>query len=126
MLIQRPHNKTDQKFPAAFENCNISSIYKHRGSRNDLENYRGIFRVPILRSILDKLIYKDEYATIDENLTDSNIGARKSRNIRDNLFVLYAICNSVINGQEEPIDVQVFDVVKCFDALWMEECVINQ
>ena len=115
--------KTDQKFPELLENCNISSIYKNRGSRNDLENYRGIFRVPILRSILDKLIYNNEYSIIDENLTDSNVGARKSRNIRDNLFVLYAICNSVINGKEEPVDVQVFDVMKCFDALWMEECV---
>ena len=115
--------KSDQKFPELLEKCNISSIYKHRGSRNDLENYRGIFRVPILRSILDKLIYNDEYNLIDENLSDSNVGARKSRNIRDNLFVLNAICNSVINGKEEPIDVQIFDVMKCFDALWMEECV---
>ena len=114
--------KSDQNFPEMLESCNISSIFKNRGSRNDLDNYRGIFRVPILRSILDRLIYNDEYETIDESLTDSNVGARKGRNIRDNLFVLYAVCNSVINGKEEAIDVQVFDVQKCFDALWMEEC----
>ena len=115
--------KSDQKFPAQLETCNISSIYKNRGSRNDLDNYRGIFRVPIFRSILEKLVYKDEYDIIDESLSDSNVGARKARNIRDNLFVLYAICNSVINGKEDDIDVQVFDVKKCFDALWMDECI---
>ena len=33
------------------------------------------------------------------------------------------LSNSVVNGQEDPIDVQVFDVEKCFDALWLQECI---
>ena len=49
----------------------------------DFDNYRGVFRVTIYRSILDKLIYNDEYDKIDENLSDCNVGARKKRNIRD-------------------------------------------
>ena len=61
-----------------------------------------MFSVTILRSILDRLIYNDEYA----NLTDSNVGARKDRNIRDNIFVLNAISNSVIKGNEDDIDIQ--------------------
>ena len=44
------------------------------------ESYRGIFRVPILRTILDRLIYNDEYDDIEEALNDSNVGARKGRN----------------------------------------------
>jgi hypothetical protein len=71
------------------------------------------------------LIYNDEYTNIDSKLTDSNVGARKNRNIRDNIFVLNAVSNSVVNGQEDPIDVQVFDVEKCFDALWLQECIID-
>ena len=51
------------------------------------------------------------------------MGARKNRNIRDNIFVLNAITNSVVNGNEEPVDIEVFDVEKCFDALWVEECI---
>ena len=34
-----------------------------------------------------------------------------------------AVTNSIINGKEDPIDVQIFDVDKCFDALWVEECI---
>ena len=30
---------------------------------------------------------------------------------------------SVINGKEDPIDIQLFDIEKCFDSLWVEECV---
>ena len=77
--------KTQQRVPQNFKLCNITSLYKNKGSRKEFDNCRGIFRVTILRSILDKLIYNDEYPTIDENLTDSNVGAREKRNIRDNM-----------------------------------------
>ena len=51
------------------------------------------------------------------------MGARKHRNIRDNIFVVNAITNSVVNGKEEDIDIQIFDIEKCFDALWAQECI---
>ena len=115
--------RKDQLFPEPLELCNISSIWKRRGSCNDLDSYRGIFRVTIFRSILDGLIYNDEYSNIDSHLTDSNVGARKGRNIRDNIFVLNAVTNSVIKGEEEAVDIQVFDREKCFDTLWVQECI---
>ena len=123
LLLMMNRIKSSQKFPKCLELCNISSIYKQKGSRNVMDAYRGIFRVLVLRNILERLIYNDEYKAIDANLTDSNVGARKSRNIRDNLFVLYAIQNSVIKGGQAPIDVDIYDVKKCFDSLWVEECI---
>ena len=81
------------------EFCNISSIYKSKGKRSEINLYRGIFRITDFRHILDKLIYEDEYHAIDKGLTDFNIGARKGRNIRDNLFVLGAVINEVISNQ---------------------------
>ena len=125
VMILMNRTKFELIYPEALEYYDISSIYKNKGARNDFENYRGIFRVPILRTILDRLIYNDEYPTIDDNLTDSNVGARKNRNIRDNIFVINAVNNSVIKGKEDPVDIQVFDVEKCFDALWVEECINN-
>ena len=46
-------------------------------------------------NILDRLIFNDDYYTIEKNLTDSNDGGRRGRNIRDNIFVLNAIINSL-------------------------------
>ena len=74
---------------------------------------------------MDRLIYNDEYYNIDSNLTDSNVGARKMRNIRDNIFVLNAIMNSHKNTSEEAIDIQIYDVEQCFDALWLEEVITS-
>ena len=75
-----------------------------------------------MRAILDKLIYNDEYQNIDDNLTDSNVGARKQRNIRDNFFVINAILNSVTKGNLRSVDVTTYDAEKCFDKLFAKEC----
>ena len=85
-----------------------------------MNNYRGVFRVCVLQSILDRLIYNDSYNTIDDSITNQNVGARKCRNIRDSIFVLGSVINSVINGNEDPIQIQVGDVEKCFDKLWLQ------
>ena len=65
----------------------------------------------------------DVYPIIDSNLTDANVGARKGRNIRDNLFVLNAITNSIKRGHEEACEVAVYDTEKRFDSLLSEDCI---
>jgi hypothetical protein len=109
--------KQQQIYPELLECCNTSSIFTGKGKRNSLENYRGVFRVTIFRYILDRFIYNDEYPNIDAGLTDSNVGAKNNRNIRDNIFVLSAVMIEVINGNAKPIDLQIYDVAKCFDLM---------
>ena len=114
--------KTTQTIPEILKQCNIMSLYKNKGSRKVFSNYRGIFCVTILRSILDKLIYNDEYSGIDNNLSDSNVGARKGRNIRDNIVVINAVMNNVAKRKLKNIVIAIYDVEKCFDKLWAQEC----
>ena len=113
--------KANQSIPQYMKLSNITSIYKNKGSRLCLENDRGIFIQTTLRKILDKLIYAECYENIDNGMSESNIGARKNRNIRDHLFILYAIINSVVKGGEDCIDIQVYDIEKAFDSLWLDE-----
>ena len=82
-----------------------------------------MLRTTVLRNILDRLIYDKEYSTVDSNLTDCNVGSRKKRNIRDNLFVMNSVMNSSRKGIDSPCDICVYDVRKCFDSLWLAECV---
>ena len=106
--------------------CNfvILQVFKSKkGPVNSFDSHRGIFRVQALRNILERLLYNDEYENIDSNLTDCNVGARKQRNIQDNIFVLNAVMNDAINGSKEAINIAVYDVEKCLDSLWQEECV---
>ena len=112
----------EQHFPKLLKYTDITSVFKGKGSKVDMDNQRGLFSMVTIRTIIDKLIYQDEYETIDENLTDCNVGARNLRNIRDNLFVVNGVINAVVHGDDEPIDVELFDIKKCFDSLWMKEC----
>ena len=52
---------------------NITTIYKNKGSRFDMKNDRGIFILTVLKKILDKLIYFDNFEQIDSRMSDSNI-----------------------------------------------------
>ena len=78
-----------------------------------------------MRMIQDSLIYEEKYPDVDKNMSDSNIGARKNRNIRNHPFVVHGTINSVLNGSDECMDVQIYDVEKCFDALWLEDCMMD-
>ena len=49
---------------------------------------------------MDKLVYNDVYDVIDTNMSDSNVGGRKNRSIRDNLFIVYGIINNAINNKK--------------------------
>ena len=96
-------------------------LYKHKGPKSNLSSDRGIFNVNKVRSIFDKVIYSDVYDVIDQNMSFSNVGGRKHRNIRDHLFVVYAAINDVINGNGASFDIHCYDVMKCFDEMWYEE-----
>ena len=51
----------------------------------------------------------------------SNIGARKGQNIRDHLFVINAILHDVSRDKSKNIDLEIYDVKKCFDKMWAAE-----
>jgi hypothetical protein len=112
--------KKKQIYPFILQPSNISSFYKLKGERSDLNNDRGVFNVVKVRSIIDKLIYNDKYETIDQSMSCSNIGARKNRNIRDHLFVVNAILNDVTKRKKD-VDIEIMDIAKCFDKMWYEE-----
>ena len=114
--------KFNLDFPREIQLANITSIYKNKGSRLNLENDRGIFIVSVLRKILDKLIYEDKYEDIESEMSDSNIGARRGQNIRNHLFIVYGIINSVLKEEKGCIDLQIYDLIKAFDSLWLEDC----
>ena len=57
------------------------------------------------------MLYDDSYPYLEENISPSNIGAMKKKNI---INLLYGIINRVIQGEEKCIDIQIYDVKQCF------------
>ena len=57
--------KQEQKLPKFMQFANITTIYKRKGSRQEMDNDRGIFVVSVMRMILDSIIYQEKYPLID-------------------------------------------------------------
>ena len=45
--------------------------------------------------------------------------------MKNHLFIIYGIVNSVIKGKEPCVDIQIYDLEKAFDALWLDDCMID-
>ena len=114
--------KRELYLPQELTNSDIKVIYKGKGDRADILNNRGIFILPILRNLLDMLIYEDEKDIIFNSMGCYQVGAQKGRNIRDNTFVIHAVCHEA-RKTKNPIDVTLYDVAQCFDSLWIQETI---
>ena len=69
-----------------------------------------------------KLVYQDKYDTVDNSMSDSNVGARKKKNIQNHIFVINGIINEAIKNKKD-IDIQILDYRQCFDGMWLDECI---
>ena len=83
---------------------NIVCIYKGKGDKMDLKNERGIFM---------KMVWSEVYETIPILVA---VKRRTSGIMYSSLMELHI--NDVINGNAEPIDVEIIDYRQCFDSMW--------
>ena len=66
---------------------------------------------------------KDKYEVIEASMSDSNIGARKGKNIRNHIFVVNSVIHDVLSKKtKEPIDIMVLDYKQMFDSECLYEC----
>ena len=123
LLVMMNKIKDTGIIPSFMKVANIVSMYKGKGDYNDLEAERGIFILSILRTILMKMIYMKSYKIIDKSMSDSNIGARKKKNIRNHIFVVNNILHDVLSSKnKEPVDIMVLDFKQMFDSECLFEC----
>ena len=70
-----------------------------------------------------KGVWSEVYDTLDENMSDSNVGGRKKKNIRNHVSIINGIINDVISGNADLIDVEIIDYRQCFDSMWLSESI---
>ena len=70
-----------------------------------------------------RLIYSDYYQKIDNSMSDSQVGSRKGKNIRNHIWIINGIITDVLSSKSKiPVDVKIYDYKQCFDGLWLQEC----
>ena len=95
--------------PAQLQVSNVSTIYKGKGSKQDVINLRGIFKLPIVRNILDKLIYSEKKDKINVSMGPFQVGNQQHRSIRDHSLIVHAVVNDAKNNNLD-VDVCFVDI----------------
>ena len=112
-------NKTKDllEIPHMMLNVNVVMIPKPgKPNPNDIKNQRGIFLLSVFRSILMKLLLKDEYEKIDSYMSDSNTGGRKGRRAQDHIFIINGIIfDHARLKKKKQISLSIYDCEFCFD-----------
>ena len=71
------------------------TIFPKKGTQTELKNERGIFLVNAVRGVFRRLMFNSEYEMINANMSDSNIGGRKTKRCINHIWVI----NSIIHEQ---------------------------
>ena len=115
--------KTKKLIPSFMRYANITTVPK-KGSLTILENMRGIFRVDIVRSILMRMVYNEKYPQIDKNMSDSQMGGRKGKGCRNNLFIINGIIHDVMKSRNmKPVQFQFSDYRQMFDGINLQQAI---
>jgi len=110
--------------PEEWNSIKIKSIFKNKGSKNDITNRRGLFITNVLSKSLEKIIIQRNQEVILENISPYQCGGLKNRGITDHLFTLNAAIDFHIYNKKE-LYLLFADTEKCFDKLWLQDCIID-
>jgi len=106
------------EFPDALKIALITPLYKRKGERNNVKNYRPISVLPATAKLIEKLVYDKVMAFLEKHgkIMDQQHGYRESRSTQSAIIILTdAIKQSLDNGY---ITGAVFiDFVQAFDKV---------
>ena len=111
---------SDGKIPESWTIGMITPIYKNKGDKMDVNNYRGITILSCLGKLFTSVInarlnkYADEVELINENQT----GFRKKYSTIDHMFLLKNIIDIFVKNSNQKLYCAFVDYKKAFDTVW--------
>ena len=114
--------KQSNEIPKMIQNVNIAMIPKPGKCKScDTKKQRGTFLISIFRSIILKLILKDETKKLDIFFSADSVGRRKGRQVQDHLFIVNGMVYEHARSRSSKIiAISIYDSKQCFDSLWQE------
>ena len=123
LLLMFNQLKKENLIPKFLNFANITTVHK-KGSKLELKNQRGIFRVPVTRFIMMRLIYNSNYPEIDKNISDCQMGARKGKGCKTNIWIVNGIIHDTLNNKNmKPVRLQITDYMQMFDSISLIEAI---
>ena len=104
--------KSSKTFPSDWNKIWIRTLNKKKGTFKKLDNYRGIFLVPVLIIIFEKLLKNRISDTLQQNISKFQNGSMKGKGVVDNLFILRGTINHAYYLGKE-LWLTFYDIEKC-------------
>ena len=125
LLIMFNLLKKSDILPSFMLKSNITTIHK-KGNKKILTNQRGVSRINIVRSIYMRMLYNKNYQIIDNNMSDGQMGARKGKGCRNNLFIINGIIHDALKtSSAKPVMIQMYDYKQMFDVMLLEQALLD-
>ena len=69
-----------------------------------------------------RLIYNMKYPTIDSNMSDCQMGGRKNKSCKHNIFIINGLIHEVVKSKKmKPIQLQIYDYSQMFDSIDLKQ-----
>ena len=115
--------KENLKTPSQWNEVGITTIYKNKGSRKKLVNYRGVFLTSVISKIFERLI-TGRIKKAMENMNKLQAGGIRNRSTYDQTFLLRTfIGHAKYTGK--PLFLTLYDYKQCFDNLWLDDALLS-
>ena len=111
--------KTENQIPIQRQLTTVTSMHKSVVEENIQENQRGIFLVNTVSKIYESAL-KIQNEKKTENKSQMQAAGRKQRSTVDNLIIQ----NSIRQNKNKAY-LFFADAKKCFDKLWLKDCLIE-
>ena len=68
------------------------------------------------------MVYNSKYPIIDKNISDCQMGGRKGKGCRSNIWIINGIIHETLhNKKKKPIVLQIYDYAQMFDSINLQE-----
>ena len=108
----------EESIPSIWNTGTVTCLYKGKGDKEDLRNYRGITTSSAIGTIFDSLI--DKRIDYLVPFTQAQGGGKKGASTSDHLFIMRAIIDLSIKQKRETF-ITFYDVSKAYDNVNNED-----
>ena len=71
-----------------------------------------------------RMIYNSKYDIIDQNISDGQMGARKGKSCRNNIWIINGIIHETLKAKKKkPIILQIYDFAQMFDSINLKDAI---
>ena len=108
-----------EEIPNPWNHMTIKSTHK-KGELAELPNKRGLFLTNVVSKVFERVIDKSNEVRLDKHQN----GGTQNRGTIDNWIIMQA---QIDEGKrlKKPVYLFFADLVKCFDRLWLKDCIVD-